>query len=118
MAINGRVLTKLADTNFEMVSEKDDDSLMKETHNCLCLGKALSTDLMVKDIEICRLACGGHGFSHYSGLPSLLQEISAFTTLEGENTVLYLQLSSFLLKSHKHAVAHKGELSSSVKYFS
>lgn len=91
---------------------------MKETHNCLCLGKALSTDLMIKDIEVCRLACGGHGFSHYSGIPSLLQEISAFTTLEGENTVLYLQLSRFLLKSHKYAVAKRGELSGSVRYLS
>jgi acyl-CoA oxidase len=81
MAINGRILTNLADQNFELVTEKDDDSLMKETHNCLCLGKALSTDLIVKDIEICRLACGGHGFHQYSGLPSLLQEISPFTTL-------------------------------------
>lgn len=72
---------------------------MAETHNCLCLGKAFVTDTIIKDIEICRLACGGHGFHHYSGLPSLLQEITPFTTLEGENTVMYLQLSRYILKS-------------------
>lgn len=50
MAINGRILSRLADHNFEIVTQKDDDSLMKETHNCMCLGKALSTDLMIKGV--------------------------------------------------------------------
>lgn len=81
LSINGRILAELADANFKNVSEHDDDSLMAETHNCLCLGKALSTDITIRDIEICRLACGGHGFSQYSGLPSLLTEFSPFSTL-------------------------------------
>jgi acyl-CoA oxidase len=81
IAMNGRILNELADTNFKLVTEKDDDSLMAETHNCLCLGKALSTDILMKDVEICRLACGGHGFSMYSGLPTLLTENSPMTTL-------------------------------------
>lgn len=89
---------------------------MAEAHNCLCLGKAFSTDLLMKDIEICRLACGGHGFHHYSGIPSLLQEVSPVTTLEGENTVMYLQLSRYLLKSYKNSITKKHELSHSVKY--
>jgi acyl-CoA oxidase len=101
LAVTGVKLTNLCDRNFTLVTEKDDDSLMAETHNCLCAGKAFSMDTLLKDIEICRLACGGHGYSHYSGLPSLLQEITPFTTLEGENTVLYLQLARFILKSVK-----------------
>lgn len=64
---------KLTEINFKMVTEQNDDSLMAETHNCLCLGKAFFTDLCLKGLEVCRLALGGHGFSHYSGLPGLIQ---------------------------------------------
>lgn len=106
-----------------MVTQEDNDSIMAETHNCLCLGKAFSTDTAIKDIEICRLACGGHGFSHYSGLPSLLQELSTFVTVEGENSVMYLQLARYLLKSvllslmkHKGAQAGNKTLDRSLSY--
>ena len=115
LAVGGAKLSKMCNENFAMVTKKDDDSMMAETHNCLCLGKAFSTETVVKDIEICRMACGGHGFSHYSGLPSLLQEITPFITLEGENTVLFLQLARYLLKSHKAALSGK-KIDRSVSY--
>lgn len=53
----------------------------------------------MRDLEICRLACGGHGFSHYSGMPSLVQTYSANVTYEGENTVMYLQVARYLMKA-------------------
>lgn len=56
---------------------------MKETHNCLCLAKALYTDYCLRGMETCRLACGGHGFSQYSGLPMIVQQFSPNVTLEG-----------------------------------
>ena len=45
---------------------------MNETHACLCLGKAFYTDTTYSGMEICRKACGGHGYSHYSGMPSII----------------------------------------------
>lgn len=68
-------------------------------------------------MEICRRCCGGHGFSHYSGLPSLINEYAAHLTHEGENTVLYLQVARYLLKCYKHLRMKKKELAGSVKYF-
>lgn len=50
-------------------------------------------------METCRLACGGHGFSHYSRLPHIIQQFSPIVTLEGENTVLYLQLARYVMKA-------------------
>lgn len=89
----------MAETNFIRVSQHDDDSLMKETHNCLCLTKAFNSELSMRGLEVCRLACGGHGFSQYSGMPHLIHAYSANVTYEGENTVMYLQLARYLMKA-------------------
>lgn len=34
-------------------------------------------------IEACRKMCGGHGYSNFSGLPDLVNNYVAITTLEG-----------------------------------
>lgn len=57
-------------------------------------------------MEICRKACGGHGFSHYSGFPALIADYAANLTHEGENTVLYLQVARYLMKSYKGMVVN------------
>lgn len=45
---------------------------MQETHICLSLGKSFFSELVYDGMEICRKACGGHGFSQYSGFVSLI----------------------------------------------
>ena len=59
-------------------------------------------------MEICRKACGGHGFSQYSGFPALINEYAANVTHEGENTVLYLQIARYLMKNYKNLLMNKG----------
>lgn len=51
------------------------------------------SDLCNSGTELCRKACGGHGYSKLSGLPSLVTRGAAACTYEGDNTVLYLQLA-------------------------
>jgi acyl-CoA oxidase len=53
--------------------------------------KAVITTRTSCGIEICRLACGGHGYSLASGLPQLYCSVVALATAEGEATVLLLQ---------------------------
>lgn len=89
---------------------------MNQTHACLCLGKPFFSQLVYDGLQICRKACGGHGFSHYSGFPSLINEYAAHLTHEGENTVLYLQVSRYLMKSYKAFMVKKQSLDNSVKY--
>lgn len=60
--------------------------------------KALVTEYCTAGTEVCRKACGGHGYSLLSGLPSLYTKLSASCTYEGENTVLFLQTARFLIK--------------------
>ena len=62
-----------------------------QIHSLTCGLKAFSTDQMMWSVEICRLSCGGHGFSQASGLPKIYDVHVPACTYEGENTVLYLQ---------------------------
>ncbi len=69
-------------------------------------------------MEICRKACGGHGFSYYSGLPNMVNEYASNLTYEGENTILYLQITRYLLKNYKYAMTKKKGVGESVSYLS
>lgn len=70
--------------------------------HALCAGlKGMLTDEAATGIEVCRLACGGHGYSHASGIPKMYTSVTVFCTVEGENTVMMLQMARFLIKSYK-----------------
>ena len=77
----GNAVKKVSERNLQLVQEKNDFSLMAESHVCLCLGKAFFGEVVYDGMETCRRACGGHGFSHYSGLPNLVLEYAANLTL-------------------------------------
>lgn len=58
-------------------------------------------------MEVCRRSCGGHGFSHCSGIPKIYVNALPGVTYEGENTVMYLQAARYLMKCVN--MAKKGE---------
>uniref|UniRef100_A0A914UL59 Acyl-coenzyme A oxidase N-terminal domain-containing protein n=1 Tax=Plectus sambesii TaxID=2011161 RepID=A0A914UL59_9BILA len=74
-------------------------SLLPELHALSSGLKAVVTWEVAQGIEQCRLACGGHGFSQASGFPELYAQTVAGCTYEGENIVLLLQVSKFLVKA-------------------
>ncbi|XP_059965479.1 peroxisomal acyl-coenzyme A oxidase 2 isoform X3 [Mesoplodon densirostris] len=80
-----------------------DFRLLPELHALSAGMKALVSDFCIQGAELCRRACGGHGYSKLSGLPSLVTRVTASCTYEGENTVLYLQTARFLVKSYLQA---------------
>lgn len=98
----------MVDLNSTKITKESDFSKLKETHITLAGFKFYFTDMIFKGIEKCRLACGGHGYHHFSQLPSLRQESTANITLEGENTVMTLQVARYLVK--QMAKAKKGTL--------
>ncbi|XP_075844672.1 peroxisomal acyl-coenzyme A oxidase 2 isoform X2 [Microtus pennsylvanicus] len=87
---------------------KRDFSLLPELHALSTGMKAIVSDLSTQGTEICRRACGGHGYSKLSGLPTLVTEVTASCTYEGENTVLYLQVARFLMKNYLQAQVSAG----------
>ena len=60
-------------------------------------------------MEICRLSCGGHGYSMSSGLPKIYAHNTPGVTYEGENTVLYLQTARWadVIPSIAHCLYYK-----------
>lgn len=72
--------------------------------------KALCTECAADGIEAARRACGGHGYSALSGLPTLYASYVQNTTWEGDNNVLLLQvclLACCVLSLHCTPVAKK-----------
>lgn len=62
--------------------------------------KSYVSQFAVECAELCRQCCGGAGCLESSGLPSLRAELSLFTTMEGDNTVLDLMVARNLLTGH------------------
>ncbi|XP_026577428.1 peroxisomal acyl-coenzyme A oxidase 2 [Pseudonaja textilis] len=91
--------------------------LLPELHALAAGIKVITTDYCSAGVEVCRRACGGHGYSLLSGLPSIYVKVVPSCTYEGENTVLLLQTARFLVKCY--GMAQMGQpLPSSVAYFS
>ncbi|KAK4872215.1 hypothetical protein RN001_016339 [Aquatica leii] len=72
---------------------------LPELHALACCLKAISSTDAALGIEMCRLACGGHGYMMSSNLPTTYGLVTAMCTYEGENTVLLLQTARFLMKA-------------------
>ncbi|KAK3103843.1 hypothetical protein FSP39_022372 [Pinctada imbricata] len=65
--------------------------------------KAFCTEHMLKEVEIIRQSCGGHGYLAASGIGMMTSSSAPLVTVEGENTVMYLQVARYLLKRFSNA---------------
>ncbi|UJR27411.1 hypothetical protein I4U23_008701 [Adineta vaga] len=62
--------------------------------------KAYTSTIGERFSQICRVACGGHGFLVASGIKGINNMLDAACSYEGDNAVLYQQTASrFLLKA-------------------
>ncbi|CAM0137354.1 unnamed protein product [Umbelopsis sp. WA50703] len=99
----------------------DDDDLpevlenLKETHATSAGLKAFCTWNCLNTIEQCRQACGGHGYSAYTGLAGMYQDFAVQCTWEGDNTILTLQAGRYLISSYREAKEGK-KLGAGVHY--
>ncbi|CAG9533626.1 unnamed protein product [Cercopithifilaria johnstoni] len=90
--------------------------LVHELHILSSGFKAVITWEVAKGIEQCRLACGGHGYSHVSGLPEIYSFAVAGCTYEGENIVMLLQVARFLMKTVKEIQSSNAHLAEIARY--
>lgn len=92
-------------------------SLMKEVHLLLCGGKAMYTQWANEGCISLIQACGGHGYLISAGIAPMLITNWPNAILEGENTVLLIQIARELLKSYQKAmVGETKSLSGTLKY--
>lgn len=79
--------------------EAGDLTKLPQLHGLSAGMKAFVTEEASSGIEICRRACGGHGYANSSGIGQLYRSVVAGCTYEGENTVMYLQSAGVVMKS-------------------
>lgn len=73
--------------------------LLADLHATSCGLKALGSTIAAEGLEVCRRACGGHGYSAFSGIGSWYADYLPTTTWEGDNYMLTQQVARYLLKS-------------------
>lgn len=81
--------------------EQGDMELLPDLHGLSCALKALCSSEAANFVETCRQSCGGHGYMSCSNFPRIYGQVTAAITYEGENTVLWLQVARYLVKTRK-----------------
>lgn len=73
--------------------------MLADLHATSCGLKAVASTIAAEGLEVCRRACGGHGYSSFSGIGSWYADYLPTTTWEGDNYMLTQQVARYLLKS-------------------
>ncbi|KAK5165002.1 hypothetical protein LTR04_001565 [Oleoguttula sp. CCFEE 6159] len=81
--------------------------LLADLHATSCGLKSLASSTAVDGLEVCRRACGGHGYSSFSGIGPWYADYLPTATWEGDNYMLTQQVARYLLKSARSVL--KGE---------
>ncbi|CAH6721855.1 acyl-coenzyme A oxidase [[Candida] jaroonii] len=78
--------------------------------------KSTCTWLTLENIDKCRQACGGHGYSSYSGFGKAYNDFAVQCTWEGDNNILGMSVGKQLVKNIEN-VLNKGEKLSGILEF-
>lgn len=70
--------------------------LLADLHATSCGLKALSSTTAAEGLEVCRRACGGHGYSNFSGIGTWYADYLPTTTWEGDNYMLTQQVARYV----------------------
>jgi acyl-CoA oxidase len=70
--------------------------LLADLHATSCGLKALSSTTAAEGLEVCRRACGGHGYSSFSGIGTWYADYLPTTTWEGDNYMLTQQVARYV----------------------
>ncbi|KAF3768130.1 acyl-coenzyme A oxidase 1 [Cryphonectria parasitica EP155] len=81
--------------------------LLADLHSTSCALKSYSSTIAAEGLEVCRRACGGHGYSSFSGIGSYYADYLPTVTWEGDNFMLSQQVARYLLKSARAVLTGK-----------
>ncbi|KAJ1324205.1 acyl-CoA oxidase [Microdochium nivale] len=81
--------------------------MLADLHAVSCALKSFSSTTAAEGLEVCRRACGGHGYSAFSGIGSWYADYLPTVTWEGDNYMLTQQVARYLLKSARLVLAGK-----------
>lgn len=74
-------------------------ALLADLHATSCGLKSLASGTAADGLEVSRRACGGHGYSSFSGIGPFYADYLPNTTWEGDNYMLTQQVARYLLKA-------------------
>ncbi|EXJ71222.1 acyl-CoA oxidase [Cladophialophora psammophila CBS 110553] len=100
---------KLSDSNRGPGPEElnPGTDLLADLHSTSCALKAYGSTTAAEGLEVCRRACGGHGYSSFSGIGTWYADYLPTVTWEGDNYMLTQQVSRYLLKSARSVIQGK-----------
>lgn len=70
--------------------------LLADLHATSCGLKALGSTTAAEGLEVCRRACGGHGYSSFGGIGTWYADYLPTTTWEGDNYMLTQQVARYV----------------------
>lgn len=70
--------------------------LLADLHATSCGLKALASTTAGEGLEVCRRACGGHGYSSFSGIGTWYADYLPTLTWEGDNYMLTQQVARYV----------------------
>jgi acyl-CoA oxidase len=94
----GREMMRLYEWNQQEMKKGRYD-LLADVHASSSGLKSLTTTMAVDAIEDCRRACGGHGYSLFSGLGLFYQDYLPNTTVSDPHPITFFVLIPFSLLS-------------------
>ena len=94
---SNRKLLKMWNDNYKKLFQAEESREIKEMHALISIAKPLISDRLIACTNEVRMVCGGHGYSSYSGIPSLMQDYHVMVTWEGDNHVLMQQTAKFVM---------------------
>lgn len=70
--------------------------LLADLHATSCGLKSLASTIAAEGLEVARRACGGHGYSDFSGIGPYYADYLPTTTWEGDNFMLTQQVARYV----------------------
>lgn len=92
-----------------------DRDLLADLHATSCALKAYASTTAGEGLETCRRACGGHGYSSFSGLGTKYADYLPTLTWEGDNYMLTQQVARYFIKVARRVLNQKDIVPSNVE---
>ena len=93
-----------------MKADPSDEAARAEVHALSSGLKPAITAATAAGLDVCREACGGHGYAAVNRLGELRDDHDVWKTFEGDNTVLLQQLAAELVKAFGRRAQARGAL--------
>jgi acyl-CoA oxidase len=93
------LLGSLMEKNKAVIAETPDGPEAAEVHAIMSICKPLCAWYSQRGLQECRELMAGHGYSSFSGIPTLMSDNDVNNTWEGENNVLLQQTARYIFKN-------------------